>query len=241
MKKSLIFLLIFGGSCFGQAYPRWFLNPVELDFGLTACGYAQDFYYKRSSDSVAFVNGCENIARDHYVKIEGGEAYWATEAGLYWMGNNITEVIDSSYLQQALSRFKKLCSYSSRSMTIVLVSASNDLVSSAMRKPVTCPRARPAWVDTLPQGGKYIYAEGVAPEFFYESSSWQSAEKRARFNLARDMKITVQSLTKQNPTSGEDIRNDIVSAELRDIEVVHRWRDTKNGLYYVLIRIKVKS
>lgn len=236
--KSLVTFLLLSASCLGQTYPRWFLDPVELNCGLTACGYAQDFFHESSSDSIAFLNACKSIALDHYVKIEGGEAYWATEAGVYWMGNDITETIDSTYLRLALSHFRRLCSYSSRSMTIVLVSASGDSVPSAMRELVVCPTARPAWVDTLPQGSGYIYAEGVAPEYFYESSSWQSAEKKARFNLARDVKITVQSLTMQNSNSGEDIRNDVVSAELRNIQVVHRWRDAVEGLYYVLVRMR---
>lgn len=238
--RALLILLIANVACFGQTYPRWFLDPGNLHCGPTACGYAQNYFHWKSSDSVAFVNGCQNLTRDHYVKIEGGEAYWATEAGVYWMGNDLKETIDSSFLHQSLAVCKKLAAYSDNKMTIVLVSEQDCSVPPLMRAFVKCPRHRPHWVDSLPQQRGCIYDEGVAPGYFYESSSWQSAEKKARFNLARDLRSTVEALEKLNNGSGQDISNEDISAELRNIQVVRRWRDVKDGLCYVLVRMRVK-
>ena len=238
--KVLIILLVANVVCIAQSYPRWFLDPVELNCGMTACGYAQDYFHKGSSDSVAFLSACQKLTREHYVKIEGGEAYWSTEAGVYWMGNNITETIDSSFLNNAITVSKRLCESSLKEMTIVLISEDSCDIPGTMQAVVKCPRDRPEWVDSPPQGNDYIYAEGIAPQYFYESSSWESAERKARFNLARDMKVTVQSLTKLDNTSGQDIRNEEVSAELRNVEVVQRWRDVLHGLYYVLVRMRLK-
>lgn len=237
--RAAAILLLANVACFAQAYPRWFLDPGDLQCGLTACGYARNYFHKKSSDSVAFVDGCQNITRDRYAKIEGGEAYWATEAGVYWMGNDLKEAIDSSFLRQSVSTCKKLAAYSDNEMTIVLVSESDCSLSPSMREIVKCPRDRPDWVDSFPQQSGFIYDEGVAPEYFYESSSWQSAERKARFNLARDLKSTVSALEKLNNSSGQAISNEDISAELRNIQVVRRWRDVRDGLYYVLVRMRL--
>ncbi len=234
------FLLVALSPAFSvtQTYPRWFLDPGDLHCALTACGYAQNYYHRKSSDSLAFANGCRNLTIDRFVKIEGGEAYWATEAGVYWMGNDLKETIDSSFLRQSVSMCKKVASYSSKEMTIMLVSEGDCSLPPSMQQLVKCPRIRPRWVDSLPQKHGYIYDEGVAPEYFYESSSWQSAERKATFNLARDLKSTIEALEKLDNNSGQDISNVTISAELRDIQVVRRWRDVNDGLHYVLVRTR---
>lgn len=68
----------------------------------------------------------------------------------------------------------------------------------------------------------------------------EAAEKRARFNLARNIKVTLETMQKVGDQSGQEIRNEEVSEELRDIEVVYRWRDVARGLYYVLVRMPNK-
>ncbi len=235
--RLFIILLIASTGCFAQTYPRWFLDPVDLNCGLTACGYAQNYFQKSSSDSAAFLNACESLTREHYVKIEGGEAYWATEAGVYWMGNDITEKIDSAYLRETILHGKRLAEFSSESIAIALVSDDDCAIPDSLTAEEECPREQPAWVESLPHGDGYTYAIGVAPQYFYESSSWQAAERRARFNLARSFGVKVESLQKLDRSSGQDVRNEEVSAELRDVEVVHRWRDVAKGLYYILARM----
>ncbi len=237
---GFLLVALFSVCSRAQTYPRWFLDPGELHCGLTACGYAGDYYHRKSSDSVAFVDACRSLAIDRFVKIEGGEAYWATEAGVYWMGNDLKEAVDSSFLHQSVTKCRKLASYSSKEMTIVLVSESDCSLPQSMDELVKCPQIRPRWVDSLPQEHGYIYDEGVAPEYFYESSSWHSAEMKARFNLARDLKSTVEALEKLDNNSGQDISNVTISAELRDIQVVGRWRDVNDGLYYVLVRTRAR-
>ena len=235
-----IFVIIFAVSlnCAAQTYPRWFFDPVELKCGLTGSGYAQNYFQKGSSDSAAYLDACGNIARNHYIEIRGSEAYWETEAGVYWMGNDIKEKIDSVYLRETLSHAKKLADFSSRALTVLLVSNTDCTIPQTMLSEDEFPLEQPSWVESLPQGGGHIYAEGIAPDYFYEPSSWESAEKRARFNLARSMRVNLESLQKFEHSSGQDVRNEEVSAVLHDVEVVHRWRDISRGLYYVLMRMR---
>ena len=216
-------------------YPRWFLEPGGLKG--TAAGYAQNYFLQSSSDSAAYLSACKNLAYLHYSEFDGGEAYWETEAGVYWMGNNFTEKIDSTFLDDALSHAKKVAEYSNKSMTFVLVSLNDLEISDSGLATMKCPRKEPNWVETIPQSGDYTYAEGVAPQYFYESSSWEIAEKRARFNLARNIKVSLETMQKVGDQSGQEIRNEEVSETLHDIEVVYRWRDLGRGLYYVLMRV----
>lgn len=236
--KILVLFLAISSACVAQTYPGWFLTPTNLSG--TAAGYTQNFFVQNSSDSMAFLKACENLARQHYTEFKGGEAYWETEAGVYWMGNNFTERIDSAYLGNILTGAKKLAEYSNKNMTFVLVSGSDLTIPDAMRSMMKCSRQQPEWVESIPESSGYMYAEGVAPQYFYESSSWEAAEKRARFNLARNIKVTLETMQKVGDQSGQEIRNEEVSEELRDIEVVYRWRDVARGLYYVLMRMPNK-
>lgn len=235
--RGFAVVLLVSANCAAQVYPRWFLSPVEIKCKSTAAGYARAYYNGASSDSVAYLNACKNITLAHYVKIKGGEAYWATEAGVYWMGNDITEEIDSEYFREVVSSGHKIAKFANKSITIVLAAADSCSLPSSLLKMDTCWLREPDWVESVPQGKDYIYAEGVAPRYFYESSSWESAEKRARFNLARSVNVKVQSIQKIEGRRGEDIRNEEITAEIRDIEVVYRWVDRKRGLYYVLVRM----
>jgi len=225
-------------SCisYAQNYPRWFLELVDLKG--TAAGYTQNYFLQSSSDSAAFLKASQNLAYLHHTEFHGGQAYWETEAGVYWMGDNFTENIDSAFLKNALSHAKKIAEYSNKAMTFVLISENDSTISDSMRATMKCSMKAPNWVESIPQSADYIYAEGVAPQYFYESSSWEAAEKRARFNLARNIKVTLETMQKVNDRSGQEIRNEEVSESLHDIEVVYRWRDVGRGLYYVLMRVR---
>ncbi len=237
--KSLSLLLISAAVCFGQQYPRWFLDPEALSCGSVAVGFSLSYFHTSSSDSIAFADACMNLSRLHYTELTGGEAYWTTEAGVYWMGNNFKEKTDSTYLRDMLSRAERLDSCTSGQMTIMLAADDGCRIPDSLRSLVECPEAQPDWVENIPQIPGYIYAEGVAPQYFYESSSWETAEERAMFNLARSVKLSVEALQKMNGSSGQEIRNEEISVALKDVRVARRWRDAVRGLCYVLVRMLV--
>jgi len=235
----LVVLLATGTNCLCQTYPRWFLDPVNVNCGPAAAGYVVPSFHKTSSDSEAYLKACENLTRHHEVELSGSESYWQTEAGVYWMDNTFTEKIDSAYYLDIVSRAKKLANRSSKNMTIVLASENDCSLPDSLQAVIQCPKKQPAWVETVPQSDKYIYAVGVAPEYFYETSSWESAEKKARFNLARDFKVTLKAMQKDESRSGQEIRTEDISVTISHSEVVYRWKNSKQGLYYVLMRAPV--
>ena len=237
LAASFVLILVAASASFGQAYPRWFLDPGDLSCRLVAAGFSTTYYHSSSSDSVAFVDACSNLSSRHYMELTGGEAYWTTEAGVAWMGNDFSVKTDTVFFRSVLTHGKKLDSCVCGQMTMVLVGEGECDISDSMRALVECPASEPDWVENIPQGGSSIYAEGVAPLYYYESSSWESAEKNALFNLARSIKVSMEALQKMNGGAGQEIKNEQITVTLRNVQVVRRWRDIRRGLCYVLVRM----
>lgn len=47
----------------------------------------------------------------------------------------------------------------------------------------------------------------------------------------------MEELQKMNGASGQEIMNEEITVTLRNVAVVHRWRDSRRGLCYVLVRM----
>lgn len=235
--RILIFFFTTAVGCLAQDYPRWFLEPVNLECANVSAGCSRPFLRRESSDSAAYLKACENLAFGHRFEFCGGEAFWHTEAGVFWMGNNFRESTDSVYLRDIVSRAIRLDSYHSDRICIVLASAAACPLPDSMLSVVKCIGKMPGWVETIPQDQDYVYAEGVAREYFYESSSWEEAERRARFNLARSIRVSMRAMQKADGASGQEVRDEEVMARLTGAEVVYRWRDVRRSLYFVLMRV----
>lgn len=239
--RVLGLVLIAASACFGQTYPRWFLDPGALSCRPASAGFSVSYYHEKSSDSVAFIDACTNLSRDHYFEITGGEAYWTTEAGVAWMGNDFRERMDTSYFHDIVSHAKRLDSCVCGQMTIFLIGPIGCDISDSMRALVKCPSVEPSWVQDIPQNSRYYYAEGFSPKYFYESSSWETAESNALFNLARSIKLSMEALQKMNGESGQEIMNEDFTVTLKNVQVVRRWIDSRHGLCYVLVRMPTEE
>jgi hypothetical protein len=94
----------------------------------------------------------------------------------------------------------------------------------------------PKWTESPPNDENYFYAVGISPEYYYEISSWKEAEKLARRNLARSVYIEIKSLQK-GARQFQEITNENLEMDLHNIQVVSRWRDIEEKLFYVLIKM----
>jgi hypothetical protein len=102
------------------------------------------------------------------------------------------------------------------------------------RRSVTATRA-PEWTEHPPQEGGCSYAVGVAPAYYYEMSSWDEAERNARLNLARTIRIKVGAI-QQMAVQDQALQREQLSVVLRNAQTVARWVDPREGIYYVLVR-----
>jgi hypothetical protein len=223
-------------ACYPQTYPAWFLEQGTVCRGRVTVGYADPSYYPDSSISRAAKNARENFGRQWETHVQGGQLFWATEGGTYWMGADFREQFDAAASESALASLVPVDTLVNLSMTLVLLADKGCLLDRSILRRVAIRPELPPWTETLPQDAREVYAVGVASEYYYEVSSWMDAERNARRNLARSIVVAVASLQKLSSREGQDIRREEVSVNLHHIQVVARWRDRVKGIFYVLLR-----
>ena len=231
----LLCLVVCMGTARSQSYPRWFLEQGSLRCGLTAVGYSNKGFYKDSSASQAARDARQNLARQRMTAVAGSQAFWTTEAGTAWMGGDLKVSVDSAALKTAATDTGKAEVYFGDEMIIALFTANGCDLPDSMKILQTMPAQEPSWVRGMLSTSSRIYAMGVAPQYFYESSSWEAAERMALLGLAREGGDSVIAMEKKAPGSGQQVLNEHVSVALRDFEIVARWFDARDQVFYVLM------
>lgn len=231
-------LLVLAQAARPQTYPRWFLEQGSLGCGTTAVGYANRGFYVDSSASQAVYNARQNLARQRMAVVSGGQAFWATEAGTAWMGGDLNVAYDSSALRSVAADTGAAETYDTGRLILSFVSGGSVDLPDSMKAAVKMPDAEPAWVHTLRNDDSRMHSVGVAPEYFYETSSWAAAERMALLGLAREAGDSVAAIEKATVGSGQQVLSEEVSVVLRDYGIVARWFDEKNRVYYVLMAVE---
>ncbi len=167
-------------TCPGQSYPRWFLDQEEVPCVSATVGYASPSFYPDSSAAQAFRDGCETFARQSRLDVSGGQAFWSTEIGVYWMGSDFREQYDTSEVARARSVLRPLDTFRSSGLVAVLLGDPGCEVDELQRTAIPIRGTQPpSWTQSPPQGTSDYYAVGIAPEYFYEVSCWRLVERRA--------------------------------------------------------------
>jgi hypothetical protein len=237
--RALVLALIVPLSeqiAWGQVYPNWFLNQGSTKCIGTTIGYANSSFYADSAIAEAIRNAYENYSRNRVTHVAGGQAFWSTEAGTFWMGADFQEDFDTTAMESAPSFLSVLDMYVDVNIAVVLLGDSTCRIGEAERLRLPLLKTLHAWSDTPPKDERYYYAVGVAPQYYYETSSWIEAERIARRNLARTLTVSVRSLQKSTVREGQEIRQEELKVTLRNIEVMARWIDASKKLFYVLSR-----
>lgn len=234
---SLFVLVLFKHNSIAQEYPLWFLNQADVPYGKTAVGYANPSFYPDSSVSYAILNGCETYAKQMWIKLFGGQAFWSTELGTFWMGSDFSEQFDSSAIAIAKTQLKPLDTLFAKNMVLVLLGNSTSSANYSINRKISVKNlSPPEWTESPPKDSEYYYAVGVTPEYYYEKSSWIEAENLARRNLAKTIIIEVKAIQRLS-TQFQEFRYEELQVELNNVQTVARWRDVKNRLFFVLIRM----
>jgi len=98
----------------------------------------------------------------------------------------------------------------------------------------------PEWVSHIPKDRDYVYGIGMVARYGRWLRAWQDADALARFDVAKNIQVEVQSLH----TSQRDDRHTIESTTrrqsldltLRNATIIARWYDCKSDTYYSLCR-----
>ncbi len=225
-------------ECLAQAYPVWFLHQPELTCGQFVVGYANPSYYPDSAVAQATGNAYVTFARQLKTNVTGGQAFWSTEVGTYWMGSSFRDEFDTSAIASARNVLKPIGKFVGKGIVGVLMGDSGCSLDRSIQSLIPVSATAPAWTESIPQGKQYFYAVGVAPAYYYETSSWTEAERIAFRNLARVVHVDAKSLQKvSTKEGGQEIRNEEVAVTLRNVQTVARWRDLKKEIFYVLVRM----
>lgn len=235
-----LLLMSFSSPLSAQEYPRWFVFPGEVNCrnAITVITHPPTFY-RDSAIAQGFRMGCDLLARYTNMQIIGGQAFWTTEAGVHSMGARYEQLYDSSLADFYEASLSVLDSYIDKQRTLVLVGDSTCGYRPDNSGFVKMERIKqPRWVEQLPDDNKYYFGVGFSQEFFYETSSWQTAEKNAYMALARTVQISVKSMQKKDAFEAQDIRDEEVNVYLQNVRIIARWKDVKKKIYYVLARME---
>jgi hypothetical protein len=153
------------------------------------------------------------------------------------MGANFREELDSLASVKARSNLKVFDAFVTSGFVAVLCGDSTCAVDPSLRTLVQIRSLAPPWTESIPRDEQFVYAVGMAPEYYYELSSWQEAEHSARLNLARNIFTQIKALQKVGGNEGQEIRNEEMAVTLKHQQIVARWRDSKQKIFYVLIRM----
>ena len=225
-----------------QVYPKWFLDQGDLGCAGSAAGVAVASYYPDSTGGEAFRAGVENFVRNRCVMITGGKQLLATEEGTTVVSTTVRESFDTSQVEPCARSARVLARFSCTAYAIVLAGSVDCPVPAPLLKLVSIDSLPPpVWVWNPPEDSVFNYACGMSEPYFYEASCWMEAEKNARLELSRSISSKIRSIEKLDKdeiygASEISVRDEDISATLRDIEVIHRWRSLRSRLYYVLIR-----
>ncbi len=224
------------GSLQAQHYPDWFLNPTLIHCPHSVSGIAEKSYLSDSAISYAISNGLRQQNINNSIDVQAETSYWGTEAGKYCLWRKYEEtpsnkIIDNQDFQKNTKKIFK-----NENLVFVLLVDSMCEVSESDARSIDVRRlVTPQWVEHIPESSIYWYAVGIAPKYYYETSSWSQAEQEARKYLAFSKGIFIRDVTKVSGW-GESKQVLEVNVELKNIEVIARWRDIKNDLFYCLLR-----
>ena len=235
---TIVFIVILGlaDSLQAQNYPDWFLNPTLIHCTQSVSGIAEKSYLSDSAVNYAISNGLKQQNIDNCIEVQAETAFWGTEAGKYCLWRNYEETPCNKTIGNIDYRNKTKKVFTNENLVFVLlIDSMCELPESSVRSVDVKKVSNPQWIERIPESSTYWYAVGIAPKYYYETSSWSQAEQEARKSLAFSKGISIKDVTKVSG-SGESKQILEVNVELRNIEVVARWRNIKNDLFYCLLR-----
>jgi hypothetical protein len=237
--RFIIFFIVVIGladSLQAQDYPVWFLNPALIHCAKPVIGIAEKSYLSDSAISYAISNGFKQQNINNGVEVQAETAFWGTEAGKYCLWRNYEETPCNNIADGQNYKDKKKKVFINENLVFVLlVDTVCEVSESSVQSRNVESVGAPSWIEHIPESSTHWYAVGISPKYYYETSSWFQAEQEARKNLAFSKGISIKDLTKVNG-SGESKQVLEVHVELKNIEVVERWRNIQNDLFYCLLR-----
>jgi hypothetical protein len=200
--------LIFGLADYLQAqqYPEWFLNSSTINCSRSLIGIAEKSYLSDSTISYAISNGIKQQKINNGIEVQAETSYWGTEAGKYCLWKKYEETPCNKITDdQDFQRDKSKVFANENLVFVLLIDSVCETLETSVQSIDVKKVSPPKWVEHIPEPATYWYAVGIAPKYYYETSSWSQAEQEARKYLAFSMGVSIKDVTKVSG-SGESIR-----------------------------------
>ncbi len=250
MNPSLIHVCFLVVSLFVQAskrplpdniYPAWFFDPPS-GRSVFAVGYSDVRSYVDSAIASATREAAVNFVRYRQERIQGEQGLATLAAGTLTVGSTIKEFYDENEAGRLATNLKVL-DYFQRGGAVTLLGSTDSTIGVPNARRVDASRIpKPSWTTTIPEKAGYLYNSGLCPVYYNENNSWREAERRARINTALTLYTKVKFLGKKVDNSYfREFQVEETNATLIGVEVVARWKDVKNQICYVLVRMPVGS
>jgi hypothetical protein len=219
-----------------NVYPDWFFeSPAALSIG-----YSDERSYVDSAIKSAAREAAVNYVKSQRVRIVGEQGMATFAVGKIPIGSTIKELYDENEAARLGESMVAVDLFLRGRTVTVLASPDSSKTVTVSKRIDAAKTAKPSWVNIVPDKPGFMYSTGLAPVYYYENNSWREAERKARINLALSLYTKVKLLQKK--VDNEYYREYSVeetNVTLRGMNVVSRWKDVKNRICYVLVRMPV--
>jgi len=233
--------LFFFSTCShsAQEYPEWFLYPRK--FNQIIVGYSYNGLSAREDAAHMFCAYRDCIVKGYleFFETPRADAILKNSNYHYWFAQDSVAAV-----QEHLHMLEKFV------FNVITgdYTAAFYLDSCEINFSPPLPRdeiPRPAWIEhSYFRGSGFHYGVGMYTAKGRENDGWKTAEEQAIFSILTNISVNIHktSLSEKNPTypanqTFEEILFMSVYFHLKDIEIVERFPDVTNHLYYVLVRI----
>ncbi len=222
-------------------YPSWFFNPPAAS-PLWTVGYSAEHAYLDSALKAATREAGRNYARNQLNLVKGEQGLATLAGGTITVGSTIKEHFDTAQAVRLGSTMKVL-DYFRRGGAVAVLASTDSVPNVPGTNRIDAARVpAPSWTTVLPEKAGYMYNSGLAPLYYNEFNSWLEAERRARINLALTAYTKVKFLgKKEDDVYFREFQVEETNVTLHGIQVVARWKDVKNRICYVLMRVPVSQ
>ncbi|MBN1182352.1 MAG: hypothetical protein JXB49_08710 [Bacteroidales bacterium] len=239
MKKYyLLFLLVVCSTAiFSQEYyPHWFIFPSE--YKNTVIGFSYHGYAASADAEQMFWIYKECIVKGHLYQYNFIDERFS-DYYYYFPYDSLQSIKDKLILKDQFTTSivpnDKVAIFSLDS----LLTIQPDPVDISTMK-------TPDWINNIfwEEDG-YYYATGVYSARLNINDAWKTAEERAYFEILNGVVVKIYQVKISNLSENQDDLEIALAVELnfklKNIEVVERWPDNENKMFYVNVRIKVKD
>ena len=221
-------------------YPEWFLYPKKYPKFITG------FTYNESSEKIdAEIMSCVYRECIVYGTLEifqnSGEEYLKNSDYYYYYSPD-----SLSTIRGHLYPVDRFCISTLNDEYVTLFAEDSTVQVSAPRLEIEQIPV-PQWLEKdFFEDDTYYYGIGIYTSLGREADAWKTAEEHAIFNIITNLAVQIHSLqlVLQDENQGDAVEKVAflkVKYLLRNIQVLERYPDRRNQLFFVLVRIAKKD